>query len=74
MSALACSGIDQHIRIFTPTCPAKADGFTLNTDQTFMAEICDENFQRNKSNNLDQYSDFQMSVSYKLIHCSDIIS
>merc|ERR1712147_37073 len=57
MSTLACSGIDQHIRLFTPTCPEKADGFTLNTDQTFMAEICNENLRRAANTNDLQYSD-----------------
>ena len=59
MSTLACSGIDQHIRLFTPTCPEKADGFTLNTDQTFMAEICNENLRRAANTN-----DLQYSVSF----------
>ena len=38
-SYIATSGIDDEIRIWAPM--SEADAFTLETDPTFMVEICD---------------------------------
>jgi len=42
-SILATSGIDNEIRIWSPTLSEKVDAFTLETDPTFFNEQCDEN-------------------------------
>ena len=40
-SILATSGIDNEIRIWSPTLSEKVDAFTLDTDPTFFNEQCD---------------------------------